>query len=147
MKTEIIFVTHYTRELVTKNPNSLFVFGDNCLRRGLKGQAVIRGLKNAIGIATKFAPSMTHDSFFSDNEFIRATDVIFKDIENIKETLNKGQYSQVVFPYHGLGTGLAKLEEKAPKVNAFLLQKLYDDFGIDCVKNSDGSVFLELIKK
>lgn len=128
-----------------KNPNSLFIFGDNCRRKGTGGQAVIRGMKNVAGIATKIEPSMNDNAFFSDSNYQFATNVIFTDIENIKTRLASGEYSAIVFPLDGLGTGLAKLSDKAPKVNQFLLQKLYDDFKIVQLKNIAGHSYLELI--
>lgn len=143
---EIKFLKIITRELVKKNPNSLFIFGDNCRRKGTGGQAVIRGMQNVAGIATKIEPNMNDNAFFSDSNYQFATNVIFTDIENIKIRLSSGEYTTVVFPLDGLGTGLAKLEDKAPKVNQYLHQKLYDDFKIVSLKNLAGHTYLDLIK-
>ena len=100
---EIKFSKIITRELVKKNPNSLFIFGDNCRRKGTGGQAVIRGMQNVAGIATKIEPNMNDNAFFSDSNYQFATNVIFTDIENIKIRLSSGEYTTVVFPLDGLG--------------------------------------------
>ena len=48
----------YTPGLLRSMPEKIFVFGDNLLQRGTKGQAAIRGEPNAVGVPTKRAPSM-----------------------------------------------------------------------------------------
>ena len=57
MKVEV--VNKYTNALLKKNRNKLFVFGDNCLRKGKAGQAIIRDQPNSAGIATKVLPDTT----------------------------------------------------------------------------------------
>ena len=48
----------YTVEECLKHPKTLYIFGDNILRIGNGGQAVIRNIPNSFGIATKRTPSM-----------------------------------------------------------------------------------------
>ena len=50
------------------NKNKLYVFGDNLKRVGMAGQASIRNIYNAVGLATKKAPSNEESAFFKDNE-------------------------------------------------------------------------------
>lgn len=109
----------------------IFVFGDNAKRYGKGGQAIIRGLKNAVGIVTKKAPSMAEDSFFTDTELEANKALIDKDIASVKA---KAKGRTIVFPSAGIGTGLADLANKAPKTFAYLNQRIKEEFGIDNVQ-------------
>lgn len=116
----------YNRKLIQNNPDTFFVFGDNLARTGLGGQAKeARGEPNAIGVVTKRKPSNTEDSFFSDTreEMI----AVAKDIRKIKDLLDLGY--NVVFPYDGIGTGLAKLPEKSPKIFSYI-EQIIEEFKI-----------------
>jgi len=108
----IEFKDHITRELVQTEKHKLFVFGDNVVRRGSGGQArEMRGEPNAIGIITKFYPSMTDSSFLNDSFYKRWLELSANDILQ----LFLFPYI-VVWPRMGIGTGLAYLPEKAPKI-------------------------------
>ena len=96
------------------------------------GQAQIRNNPNAMGIATKISPSMDEAAFMSDKNFISNVQIIDGDINKIKAT---GKV--VVMPSNGLGTGLAKLKEKAPKTYAYLKQRLLQEFNFN---NDTGTV-------
>lgn len=110
---------HITRELVRAEKDKIFLFGDNLTGRGFGGQAKeMRGEENTIGIPTKKAPSNSPNSFFTDHEFAankKAIDEAFQKIPPAKT---------VVIPQAGLGTGLARLAEKAPNTFAYLNEKL-----------------------
>ena len=60
-----------------------------------------------------------------------------KDLESNKQIINsdiakiKTQNKPLVFPKDGLGTGLAKLKEKAPKTYEYLKQRLLEEFGFN----------------
>ena len=41
-----------------KYSNYIFIFGDNDIEKGKKGQAIIRNMPNALGIPTKKLPSL-----------------------------------------------------------------------------------------
>ena len=130
MKSEIIVTsTWYTPQLVASNQTYLFVFGDNLIRVGKGGQAVVRDLPNTFGVATKAAPSMDVSAFFSD-EKQKHMDTIIDDLGMLKEIMLSGIYNAIVFPESGLGTGLAKLKEKAPKTHIKMLEILEKDFKI-----------------
>jgi hypothetical protein len=118
------------------NPNKIYVFGDNVQRVGTGGQAQIRNNPNAMGIATKISPSMTESAFMSDEDLNNNKQIIDGDIAKIKAT---GKV--VVMPKDGLGTGLAKLKEKAPQTYAYLRQRLLEEFGFD---NDKGTVSEQL---
>lgn len=63
----IEFRTFIHREDLQGEPETLFVFGDNMMRKGLGGQAAaMRGEPNAVGIPTKELPSMANNAFLSE---------------------------------------------------------------------------------
>ena len=128
----IEIVSRYTDADVKANPNKIYVFGDNTERTGTGGQAQIRNNPNAMGIATKLAPSMNESAFMTDKDFAKNKAVIDGDIAKIKAT---GKI--VIFPKDGLGTGLAKLKEKAPQTYAYLKQRLLEEFGFN---NDTGTI-------
>jgi len=108
-----------TRQDIKKNPDTVYLFGDNLQGKGLGGQAKeMRGEPNSIGIPTKKAPSMSENSFFTDSEYdqnVMAIDAAFAKIPKGKN---------IVIPKAGLGTGLSQLEQRAPKTLAYLNQRL-----------------------
>ncbi|MDK2126823.1 DUF7831 domain-containing protein [Parachitinimonas caeni] len=105
----------YSLERCRAQPGSLFVFGDNLLARGKKGQAIIRDAPNSYGIPTKRIPAMHQGAFFSDqaDEFA----AVDRRIEGLHQIWQAGQdangrrYDTLVFPAAGLGTGLARMPE------------------------------------
>lgn len=116
----------YRPELLAKHRSAIFVFGDNLLRKGKKGQAVIRDEPNAFGIATKVKPSTTDDSYFNDADE-RHKEAIIMDIERLVKLRSSGKY--IVFPKAGIGTGLSKMPEKCPELFRFLCMELKSRFG------------------
>ncbi len=112
-----------TRKDLQRNPDKLYVFGDNLVRKGYGGQArQMRGEQNAVGIATKVAPSTDPSAFFYDKDYYRNCSVIRKDFERVFEALDRGQ--TVVFPEAGIGTDRAAIAETAPRTAAFLMKKV-----------------------
>ena len=63
-----IVVERYSVELCKKNPEIIFVFGDNLLEIGKAGQAIIRDCENSFGIPTKRKPCTKENCYFSDKE-------------------------------------------------------------------------------
>ena len=120
----------YSIEQCKANPRSIYVFGDNLLRVGEAGQASIRSCNNAIGIATKKKPSMLKSSFFSDKEYDKLEPFLKKEIDKIVSIMFSDNLDTLVFPIDGLGTGLSKLPQMAPKVFLALSALLYKTFGI-----------------
>jgi len=119
---KIILVKRYTEKLVRENPDTYFVFGDNLIKRGHGGQAIIRDYKNTIGVPTKKHPSNYERSFMNDDEFEENKEEIDISFKMIRKKLKNG--FNIALPVDGLGTGLARLPEKAPKTNKYLLKKL-----------------------
>lgn len=105
------------------NPTHMFLFGDNDKRVGLGGQAKeMRGEENAVGIRTKWTPSMRDSAFFNDKDLNTLIKMIDQDLAPAYKHLREG--GVVVIPADGLGTGLSDLPNRAPLVNDFLVQRL-----------------------
>jgi alkylated DNA repair dioxygenase AlkB len=119
-------VSRYTIDDVKANPDKIYIFGDNITEKGKGGQAIIRDEENAFGIPTKVSPDTTPGAYFSDKKYDPNIRQIDRAIEKIKAD---GRI--VVLPKDGLGTGLAKLKEKAPDTYAYLKQRLLEEFGFD----------------
>jgi len=93
-------------------PDKIFVFGDNLDEVGKRGQAIIRDCKNSFGIPTKRHPRMDEDSFFSDKD--DEMDIVLEKLRQLYKLMIGGK--TIVFPKDGIGTGLAKMQEKSPKI-------------------------------
>jgi hypothetical protein len=125
MTTKIVtFKGFWTINDVKKYSDALFVYGDNNVKFGKGGQAIIRELPNTIGIPTKKYPSNNPSSFYSDNDYITNIIRICQAIINIIVLSSK--YKYVVLPEDGFGTGFAKLPQVAPKTYKFLLNAIDD---------------------
>lgn len=112
----------HSQDLI-RNPNVFYLFGDNVKRTGYGGQAeACRGRKNALGVRTKFAPNMTSEAFFTDNEYEHLIKMIDQDLAPAFEKVSRGGI--VVIPLAGLGTGRARLAETAPRVFKHLSDRL-----------------------
>jgi hypothetical protein len=110
-----------TRADLRANPDTYFVFGDNLARRGLGGQAKeMRGEPNAIGVPTKHGPYMTSEAYFIDSDLDNAQvrGAINEAFDSIEIALAHGH--DVVIPTAGLGTGLAQLPQRAPRIHAYI---------------------------
>ena len=118
----------FTLKGVKDNTYNLYVFGDNMVKRGKGGQAIIRDEANAFGIPTKNLPNTTKESYFTDAKYEEATQAIEKAIVKIRD-----DGRTIIFPRDGIGTGLAKLKEKAPRVYAYLNLRLLQEFGFNNV--------------
>ncbi|KMO34210.1 hypothetical protein VQ02_19425 [Methylobacterium variabile] len=112
---------HITRQMLRNEPDTLWVFGDNLLQRGLGGHArESRGEPNAVGIPTKRLPTLQRGSYFADSDadleaFLTAAEWPLRRLE---DHLRSG--GAVVWPAAGIGTGQADLERKAPRIWASL---------------------------
>ncbi len=136
-----VYVTYkeYSEEFLQAHPDIVFVFGDNLMQVGRGGQAIIRYEANAFGIPTKKKPSNYDDSFFNDDDFDTAKAAIDSAIENLLQLIENKALAGVCFPSGGLGTGLAKLSERAPKVFVYLCDVLLKRFGFNNAKLEDNN--------
>jgi hypothetical protein len=84
---------------------------------GLAGRpGKCRGAPNAIGIPTKRTSSMDENAFFSDADYGLWTEATKAACNRLRDAVLEG--ITVVFPKVGLGTGLAQLEARAPRIKA-----------------------------
>lgn len=128
----------YSKEQCKLNPNKLYIFGDNTLRRGQGGQAQIRYCNNSFGIATKWNAGYdiqgnpTFDrQFFNDIDMFKIQEILNQDINNLKVYVRHSSIiDTVVFPYDGLGTGLSRLPQKAPNCYHYLVQRIINEFNV-----------------
>lgn len=127
------------------NPRLLYLFGDNLDRVGMGGQAgEMRGEPNSFGIATKRSISHSFpDDYFHDHED-DVIGIIDKEFERLYEKMifwgsagygmadiPRDNYIGIVIPSDGLGTGLSRMPELAPKALAHLDSLLdgLEDYG------------------
>ena len=104
-----------TRQMIRNEPDKLFVFGDNLQRKGLGGQAKeMRGEPNAVGIPTKWAPSMDEDAFLTDNDLGIWTHCSCNDSARL--LVHHANGGIIVWPEDGIGTGLAQLPQRSPLI-------------------------------
>lgn len=114
-----------TRSEVRSRRDCIFVFGDNMQRKGFGGQAkAMRGEPNTVGVPTKWAPETKDAAYFSDDcllnqDVLKAINGAFDKLRFLmKDGMN------VVIPLDGLGTGLADLPRRAPKLHAYIEEKI-----------------------
>ena len=115
----VIYQKMIFRTDLKNNPNVIYLFGDNLKRYGMGGQAKeMRGEPNAIGIRTKYKPTMEDDAFFTDEYLEDNKRLICNDFHKIPE----GKI--VIIPSDGIGTGLAMLDTKAPLTFEYIQMKI-----------------------
>lgn len=132
MTGKVILQKRIMVEDLQNNRDVTYVFGDNMQEHGRKGQSVYgRDQPNAVGIPTKWFPSMTPDSFFSDNDFREVVPTIDKAFNRLIVVVQTDGI--VVWPADGVGTGLAQLRTRAPMIYRRLAEhqvKLFDLGGV-----------------
>lgn len=94
-------------EIVTKqhlmdNPNHIFVFGDNLLRKGYGGAAKLRDIPNTYGFITKKYPNNNDNSFYTPDEY---HDIYQREIDALRGLMLVNP--DVVYLISKLGGGLA----------------------------------------
>src|SRR4051812_49012943 len=108
-----------TRAMLRAEPDTLWCFGDNLMRCGFGGQArEMRGEPNAVGIATKRRPDMGEGAFFSDSDFDTFRAEASAPLARLRAHAEAG--GAIVWPADGIGTGFARLPERAPRIWAAL---------------------------
>ncbi len=131
---DIKLARNYTRASVKRNKNKLYIFGENdvCFPVGekwrkngeideeddcyqLSTQAQIRGEPNA-------APIVTISRKGASDKDLKS--MMKRDIEAILKEMNSGKYEDLVLSSKLVGTGVANLPNKKPKVWEFLQEQL-----------------------
>lgn len=125
------------RQDIKANPHTLYLFGDNLDRVGFGGQAKeMRGEPNSFGIATKRKASHNyHEDYFHDSEE-DVREIIDEEFSKLHKEVTKTiytpnqfflymkVYTSIVIPLDGIGTGLSKLPQYAPKLLEYINIKL-----------------------
>lgn len=111
---------YWSRNDVKENKDLLFIFGDNDIKQGYRGQAVIRGLTNTEGIPTQKNITPSSDRFYRDDEYKENRKKIKSAILLILKRINEENYKGIVLPKDGIGTGLSQLYKRAPKTFEYL---------------------------
>jgi hypothetical protein len=117
-----VLVARYIEPEVRRSHKFLFVFGDNDIKKGMKGQATIRDCPNSAGVPTKHVPSNSEGSFYNDANYEANKHKIMVAIRQLVAKFIENDYEMLVIPMDGLGTGLAALPARAPRTyNALCL--------------------------
>lgn len=117
----VVFQKLVRREDLRRNPEVLYVFGDNVERKGMGGQAgAMRGEPNAVGVPTKYSAALC----FNDDPADAAEQkrIIDTNMSVLFQHVSRG--GVVIWPSDGIGTGLADLENKSPDTFDYLKAKL-----------------------
>lgn len=113
-----------SEEYLIANPDKIFVFGDNTIRRGKGGAAKLRDLPNTYGFITKKYPNNKDESFFRPDEYRE----VFKTemLKLIKEIRKNPDKTYLISKF---GYGLANkynIFEKVIKPGSKILEKYYN---------------------
>lgn len=93
---------HITKEFLRENSNVVFVFGDNDLRYGKGGAAVLRDEPNTYGFVTKKEPNNKDSSFYRPEEY---WPVFIREMNGLhREILSR---PDKIFLLSRIGSGLA----------------------------------------
>lgn len=117
-----------TREYLRMNPTHIFVFGDNTLREGRGGAAVLRDEPNTLGFITKKRPDKKSSSYYTPQEY---EDVFVEEMKYLEQAIINN--SEKIFLISKLGSGLAN------KYNIW--DKVLKD-GLKVLKKYNNVVFL-----
>lgn len=121
-----IFDRFWTLDDTKKYNDYLFVYGDNDIRQGKGGQAIIRGVDNSYGIRTKKYPDNKESSFYTDKEYSENCRKIDEDIDTIIKLVKQQGYKGIIISQDGVGTGLSQLQVKAPKTLDYINKRIKD---------------------
>ena len=116
--TAILYSGWLSVPLCRAHIEKVFVFGDNLRRVGMGGQAVIRHMPNALGVATKRRPAMTASSFFEEGND-DDLDAVLDDLALVYDQLRSGKTVVIPVTTSGevsLGLERARLQTKAPSI-------------------------------
>lgn len=91
-----------TKEYLIKNPNHIFVFGDNIRRKGKLGGSILRDMYNTYGFVTKKSPNNRPDSFYTPREYLN---VYNREIKKLAKLIKLSPNE--TFLISKLGGGLA----------------------------------------
>lgn len=125
LKERIELLERFSIQECLNNPNKIYIFWDNNIRKCKWWQAIIRDCSNAFWIITKKLPMNTNDAFLSDNVWFE--NIIKQDLDNLEKVYN---WAILVFPTNWIGTGLAQMKLKALELYKYLCDELLNRFWI-----------------
>lgn len=114
-----------TTEFLDRNPNAYFIYGDNLIREGYGGAAILRDHPHSIGFITKKFPSNEDTSFYKPEEY---SPVFFEELKKL-EKIVKSRPNKT-FYISQLGGGLAnryRIWEKLIQHNLTLTLEKYEN--------------------
>lgn len=91
-----------TADILNKNPDWIFVFGDNTFRRGLGGAAKLRYHPQSYGFITKKKPDYQDTSFYKVEEY---KEVFIEEMNKLIEFIRTNPSK--IFMISKIGAGLA----------------------------------------
>lgn len=105
------------------HPDELFIYGGNMSHFGMGGQAKqMRGEPNAVEIVTKRYPGRDEVHYFTDDDFDAAVRELSPAFARLEDHLMRG--GTVVIPENGVGTNRAELADRAPRIWAYVQERL-----------------------
>jgi hypothetical protein len=120
---EVIRIPEITAATAASLSAGLFLFEDAVKQQGAPKSIVeLRALPNTIALATKLSPSLESSAYFKDSDFAKAKAEIDEVFDVLEERLASGRI--VILPEAALGTGAADLPRRAPKIFAYLMEKV-----------------------
>ena len=93
---------YVTEKFLRNNPNVIFVFGDNTIRKGKGGAATLRDEPNTYGFITKKYPNNNDRSFYRPPEY---ADVFYAELLQLAKEIEKNP--KKTYLISKLGAGLA----------------------------------------
>ena len=112
-----------TKEFLNQNEDIYFVFGDNTVRTGYGGAAILRDHPRSYGFITKIFPDNRDSSFYTVDDY---EDVFFEELEKLKEFVSNHPNNKIYISQ--IGGGLAnkyKIWENIIKPN---MEKEFSEF-------------------
>jgi hypothetical protein len=91
-----------TENFLDNNPNAYFVFGDNLIKQGYGGAAILRDHPRAIGFITKKFPDNDTSSFYTPSEY---EPVFLEELQKLENFIEQKKNKK--FYISQLGAGLA----------------------------------------
>ncbi len=113
-----------TKEYLANNPTHIFVFGDNLLRRGRGGAAILRDCKNTYGFITKREPNNKASSFYKPSDYLST---FSKELVKLMTKIEAEPEN--TFLISQLGSGLANRHKIYQKIIKPILAKLDEKYG------------------
>ena len=91
-----------SEEFLNHNPDYIFVFGDNTIRKGTGGAAKLRYHKQSYGFITKKFPSWDDNAYYKPNEY---KPIYERELEKLKKVITENP--DKTYLISKLGAGLA----------------------------------------